>query len=662
MTVYSFIQEAPTPPSPPSTTGPTTAIAEVYRQRVADFGAQAAAYDRRWNQVANLRLLLSVAAFAALGVAIWRGPLWLFWLAGVLALSFVVAIVYHERLKWQRERYATLQALNAEGLQRLQRDWNALPVQAVIPYHEYSSLQRLQRDWNALPLRQPPTTAATPAIATDLDLLGHGSLLHLLNSTGEAGGQRTLQDWLLHPAPPATIQQRQTAVAELAPLIDFRDQLALAGRRIGTEHTHYEQLLAWAESPLWLRTQPRLLWLTRLLTLITVGTGVAQMALQTTSALWLLLLAINGLLTLACRRQLSSVFDLLMARQQAVRAYGDLFNLVVEQPVTAPLLQQIQQSLAASERRAGDWLYRLSVLMAFTDLRKSVLYLPIQIITLGGFHLIWLLEGWQAQVGTRLRTWLQALSEYEALAALATLHYDHPDWVFPSFSTLDAPLQAQGIGHPLLPDDTRVPNDVTVGPVGQFVLVTGSNMSGKSTLLRAVGVNVVLAQAGAPVCATHMRLPPLMLATSIRVQDSLLQGVSYFMAEIMRLKQVIDLAQATRASGERVTLFLLDEILHGTNTTERQIAARQIIRHLLQQEALGMVSTHDLTLANSPDLEAHSHKVYFTETVTERDGQPVMSFDYQLRPGIAPSTNALMLMKLMGLPTPEDPLGTEGQG
>ncbi len=639
MIVYSFIQEAPTPPSsPPSTTGPTTAIAEVYRRRVADFGAQAAAYDRRWNQVANLRLLLSVAAFAALGVAIWRGPLWLFWLVGTLALSFVVAIVYHERLKWWRERYTTLQALNAEGL------------------------QRLQRDWNALPLRQPSTTAATPAIATDLDLLGHGSLLHLLNSTGDAGGQRTLQDWLLHPAAPATVQQRQMAVAELAPLIDFRDQLALAGRRIGTEHTHYEQLLAWAESPLWLRTQPRLLWLTRLLTLITVGTGVAQLALQTTSALWLLLLAINGLLTLACRRQLSSVFDLLMARQQVVRAYGDLFNLVAEQPVIAPLLQQIQQSLAASERRAGDWLYRLSVLIAFTDLRKSVLYLPIQIITLGGFHLIWLLEGWQAQVGTRLRTWLQALSEYEALAALATLHYDHPDWIFPSFSTLDAPLRAQGIGHPLLPDDTRVPNDVTVGPVGQFVLVTGSNMSGKSTLLRAVGVNVVLAQAGAPVCATHMRLPPLMLATSIRVQDSLLQGVSYFMAEIMRLKQVIDLAQATRSSGERVTLFLLDEILHGTNTTERQIAARQIIRHLLYQGALGMVSTHDLTLANSPDLEAHSHKVYFTEIVTERDGQPVMSFDYRLRPGIAPSTNALMLMKLMGLPTPEDGLSAEGQG
>ncbi|PLS79512.1 MAG: hypothetical protein CYG59_12810 [Chloroflexi bacterium] len=186
------------------------------------------------------------------------------------------------------------------------------------------------------------------------------------------------------------------------------------------------------------------------------------------------------------------------------------------------------------------------------------------------------------------------------------------------------------------------------------MLVTGSNMSGKSTLLRAVGLSVVLAQAGGPVCAGDLQLPPITLATSMRVQDSLERGVSYFMAEIQRLKAVVDLAEQTRAAGQRTLLYLLDEILHGTNTGERQIAARRIIRHLLNQGALGAVSTHDLALGDAPELAAAAQLVHFTETFARGPEGPVMHFDYRLRPGIATSTNALKLMELVGLPLDAD--------
>jgi DNA mismatch repair ATPase MutS len=234
--------------------------------------------------------------------------------------------------------------------------------------------------------------------------------------------------------------------------------------------------------------------------------------------------------------------------------------------------------------------------------------------------------------------------------------------VFPDVDPSARLLLTRSMGHPLLPPAERVDNDVEVGPSGTFLLVTGSNMSGKSTLLRAIGVNLVLAGAGAPVCAASFRTPPLTLWTSMRVQDSLERGVSYFMAELQRLKQVVDAARAAadpwavdgrdgnrREAGGRRFFYLLDEILQGTNTAERQIAARRIVSYLVESGAIGAVSTHDLTLAEAPALAAHARMVHFTESIVAGDDGPMMTFDYKLRPGIATSTNALRLMQIVGL-------------
>jgi DNA mismatch repair ATPase MutS len=309
--------------------------------------------------------------------------------------------------------------------------------------------------------------------------------------------------------------------------------------------------------------------------------------------------------------------------------------------------------------------------MALADLRGWMFFYPIQLATLWNVHVLWLLERWQRTAGIRARVWLDALGDFEALAALATLSHDNPSWIFPELydplaqrqgvngaepsteprAALARSMEAVDLGHPLLPPSARVGNDVAIGPPGTFLLVTGSNMSGKSTLLRAIGVNVVLAQAGGPVCAAALRLPPLALASSMRVQDSLEQGVSYFMAELQRLKEVIDTARHVSETSERTPLFLLDEILHGTNTTERQVAARRIILHLLSLGATGAVSTHDLSLADAPEFAAVSRLVHFTEQFTRGEDGLSMTFDYQLRPGIATSTNALKLMEMLGLPS-----------
>jgi DNA mismatch repair ATPase MutS len=203
----------------------------------------------------------------------------------------------------------------------------------------------------------------------------------------------------------------------------------------------------------------------------------------------------------------------------------------------------------------------------------------------------------------------------------------------------------------MLPPATRVDNDVAVGPPGTVLLVTGSNMSGKSTLLRAIGLNTVLALAGGPVCARALRMPVVDLRTSIHIEDSLVRGVSFFMAQLQRMKEIVSAADASSSSNGIRVLYLLDEILQGTNTAERRIAATRVIRHLIDRGAIGAVTTHDLEIATDPALIAAADPVHFTETVEGAGGGATMSFDYLLRPGVATSTNALKLMEIVGLGT-----------
>jgi hypothetical protein len=647
---------------------PREAPDPIYQRRCAEFGRQRDAYSRRSSRNANLSLVLIASALICLGGWLWRGTPALLWVAGLLGAGFVVSFIHHGRVDKTLQRYTELYAINAEGLLRLLRDWDALPLRQPPesrPTHKArSGLGQLFAPFTAAPVTPAAgpadATSDIPSYAADLDLLGHASLQHLLNTPTTSVGQQRLRDWLLTPASHAVARQRQPAVDELAPLNDLRDEFALRGRLMGAAQERaferpYEGFLRWAEAAPWLAQRDWLLWLARILPLVTLGLYLAQQIGLIHYPLWLIGVGVGVIVTATIGRTVDAKIDTVAERQTVFATYAELFKLLGDQPFATSALRQLQRDLSANNVRADQQMARLGRLMALADLRSWMFFYPIQLVTLWNVHVLWLLERWQRAAGARARVWLAALGDFEALAALATLAHDNPSWIFPELVEEPAPrLSARGLGHPLLAPAVCVGNDVTLGPPGTFLLVTGSNMSGKSTLLRAIGMNVVLAQAGGPVCAAALRVPPLALASSMRVQDSLEQGVSHFMAELQRLKEVVDIAQRVGQAGERTPLFLLDEILHGTNTTERQIAARRIILHLLSLGATGAVSTHDLALADAPQFAIISQPVHFTEQFTRGTDGLAMTFDYRLRPGIATSTNALKLMEMIGLPTEDD--------
>jgi DNA mismatch repair ATPase MutS len=286
-----------------------------------------------------------------------------------------------------------------------------------------------------------------------------------------------------------------------------------------------------------------------------------------------------------------------------------------------------------------------------SELRHSSIGGLFQVLLLWDFHVLAALERWRSRSGSHAREWLKGLGEVEALSALAGLAHDNPEWSFPEM----CPEQLAGIvgtdvGHPLLRGDKRVVNDIELGPARTFLLVTGSNMSGKSTLLRAIGLNVVMAQAGGVVCASRFRMPTVRLFTSMRIRDSIEHGVSYFMAGLVRLRSIVTAARA-HSVDDGAFLYLLDEVLQGTNSAERHVAVCRIVGELISLDTLGAVTTHDLALADAEELKQACRPVHFTETIeVGGDGAAAgMSFDYRLRPGVATSTNALRLLELMGI-------------
>jgi hypothetical protein len=598
-----------------------------YTERVSRFAASRDAYASRWGAVANLRLLVFVVALACAGIGWWRGLPWLTWLGGGAGAAFIGLVAYHQQLGGLRRRFTVLHDLNAEGLLRLRRAWDDLPLRRAAP-------------------PDPPDPTAF-----DLDLLGGASLQHLLSTPQTPVGQATLQGWLLRPAEPATIRRRQVAVAELALAIELRDEIALLGHLAAEGQAAYERFTAWAAGPHSPLGRPAIRALTVGSPMLLVIGAAAQAAGLAPYPLWLPFLALNIILSIVLGAYTLEPLAQLYDRHDLLAAYSRLLGLAVGAPTTAPELRRLQGELTAGGLRADAQLRRLSRIATLAEYSRSILYPLLQFGLLWSFQVIALAEAWRRVSGPRLGPWLSAVGELEAIAALGALAHDHPAWVFPEIVEGAPPaIVARGLGHPLLPPNSCVVNDVQIGPPGGFLLITGSNMSGKSTLLRAVGVNVVLAQAGGPVCAAELRLPPIALATSMRVQDSLSQGVSYFMAELHRLRAIVDAAETARAAGGPTICYLLDEILHGTNSAERQIAARRVIRHLVSLGAIGAVSTHDLTLADDDAIAGEARLAHFREQIVEEAGAMTMRFDYTLRPGLATTTNALRLMEIVGLP------------
>ena len=554
--------------------------------------------------------------------------------AFALTTAFVAQVAVHRRVRRTERWEGALAAVAREGLLRLERDWDAL--EEALPPAE----------------RAPEKPAREHAYSRDLGVTGRASLVRLAGPVTSERGRALLREWLLAPAAPDVATARQSAVRELAPDADFRARFAARGRLDGPEALDgLERFFAWAESADGGTSRPALLVAAWLLPPLLLTGLVGYFALA-----WLPWWIVPALLQLEILRRNRRGMERTLTESAAggppLRALVPQLDLVGRQAWTDPLLLRIGDRLGHGDDAAHRHLGRLSRRLDTVESRRNAFYAMLAPVLMLDVHLCAALDRWRSEHGRSVRDWLEALGEWEALAALATLAHDHPSWCDPVFVTEGSgELRAQALGHPLLPPEACVRNDVDVGPPGTFLLVTGSNMSGKSTLLRAIGANVVLAAAGGPACASALTLPPLRVHTSMRVEDSLAEGISLFMAELLRIKSVVAAADRAAADGARV-LFLLDEILHGTNTAERRIAARGVVRHLLATGAIGAVSTHDLALAEVPDLARAARAVHFREEVRGRDSAeagPLLTFDYRLREGIATTRNALKLLEAVGL-------------
>ena len=619
-----------------------------YRRLAADAARDEAAHAVRSRRVSRIRLVLFLGAT---GLLIWgtlgrtetSRPLVMAALAGYL--GFAAAVFRHARIEADRARAAARRECAEISLARMARQWDRLP---------------------AVDVRDTGASGLDAARASDLDLDGAASIMSLVGSLTSVAGQRVLRGWLNGvPEPLDVIHARQQAARALARSADFREAFTTETRLYMSRRDDArarERFLEWAEgnpsafSRPWVRIALRL-WTAAILTCVAAAV-FGGAAAQSWSWLWAPLALGAFAFSVVSAKWVHAELDAASIGPSALANIVELVRLAESLPAHSISLDAIRARLARPSSAANA----LSVIgrrVSWSELRTApVLHLPVQALTLWDFHVLFALDDWRAAHGRHAREWWDALAELDAFVALGTLAHDEPAWSFPLIEDAPAPgIKGQAVGHPLLAETQRVPNDVAVGPPGTVLLVTGSNMAGKSTLLRAIGTNVMLANAGAPTCAAHLTLTRLAIATSLRTGDSLAQGVSGYMAGLVRLKEVVDeVDRATRARAESpggtepAVLYLLDEILGGTNSEERRIAVREIAQHLLDSHAIGAMTTHDLALADEPALQRAAVRVHFRETVEPGDsGEARMTFDYVLRPGLASSTNALALLRAIGL-------------
>ena len=603
-----------------------------YEAHLEDLRALQSQLDRRHRALGRVNLISALAAVAVIIWAIDSRSLLILW-SLVPGAAFAISETVHTRVLRSLHRCARAIGFYERGLARLCNHWMGTGetgehfLDATHPY------------------------------ARDLDLFGTGSMFELLCTTRTRAGDETLARWLLAPAPVDEIHRRHEAISELRLRTRLREDMAVLGEDIRSL-VQPEALTTWAETPPVLRP------------------GVARILAAVLAAVWLFSLAawaawgwwelavissffnflVNSRFSERVRRVLPALGAHSAAAADLSRRAGpsvesvarDLGVLAVvlkrveEEEFSSPKLAELRSALAVEGVVPSRAIARLGRLMDYLESRRNQFVAVLNPFVFWDLQLAFAVEGWRKKFGSSVGRWLAAVGEVEALCALAGYAYEHPADVFPEFvSSGQAWFQAEGLAHPLIPEEKAVRNDLTLGGALRLMIISGPNMAGKSTLIRAVGINAVLAQCGAPVRARRLVLSPLAVAASICVLDSLQGGVSRFYAEITRLKTITEMTD-----GPLPVLFLLDELLNGTNSHDRRIGAEGLVRSLLQRGAIGLVTTHDLALAQMVDqLGPQAANFHFQDHL--EDGQ--LRFDYKLTPGVVQTSNALKLMRSIGL-------------
>jgi hypothetical protein len=600
----------------------------VYRRLLDERRADIAWRERRHRTLAYSRLAAVTGAAAVVWLAL-AGQLSIVWVTLPIAVFAVLAVI-HDQLLRVLERRRRAQRFFERALARLDGRWAGTgePGDRYLdPAHPY---------------------------ARDLDLFGPGSLFELLSTARTHIGEDTLARWLLAPADPATVRARQEAVDELRPRVDLREDLAVLAEesRTGVDPV---SLAAWGEAPALLE-RGRLHAAAWALTALGV-VGASALAVYVLSLLgavaisepvsillrdvFLAVLAVNATFLYRVHKRIAPVVTAVEEAAHELKLLSEVLVRLERESFHSPLLTALGASLNTEGAPPSKRIGRLNRLMELLDSRDHLLVRLAEPFVLWTTHLAFAVEAWRRHSGPVVRRWLTATGEMEALCSLASHAFEHPEDPFPELGGEGAFLEAAGIGHPLIEEGRVVRNDVSIGAGPRVLVVSGSNMSGKSTLLRTLGVNAVLAQAGAPVRARRLRMSPLAVGASIRVTDSLQGGVSRFYVEIVRLRQILD-----ATVGPLPVLFLIDEFLQGTNSHDRRIGAEALVRRLVERGAIGLVTTHDLALADiAGALGERAANVHFEDHIEDDR----MVFDYVMRPGVVRKSNAIALMRSVGL-------------
>ncbi len=550
----------------------------------------------------------------------------------VLGVSVVLALLTDKETALTKLILLSPPALFLEILihwrNRMHRAW--LAANRAVRFYE-GRLACLEGRWAGT--GEPGTRFLDPdhPCALDLDLFGAGSLFERLNTARTGAGEETLAAWLRTPATPQEVRDRQTALAELRSQLDWREELALLGAE-GPASDELSALAAWATEAAAPRAARAAVWV---LTALTLGAFAGAWFLGTGPVPLLIALLLEGVLAWQLRPIVREVTGALVGKAADLRLLAAILTRLEGARFSAPRLRQITAALQGQGQPASRAVLRLARLADRLNLAPLVFFL------LGTTRTALAVVAWRQQWGRDLARWRTAVGEFEALVALATYAFENPADPFPELVADGPCFEAEELGHPLLPPDRCVRNDLSLTGDLRLLVVSGSNMAGKSTLLRSVGVNAVLAQAGAPVRAGRLRLSACVVGATLRVQDSLQAGRSRFYAEILRVRQLLKLA-----GGTPPLLFVLDELFQGTNSHDRRIGAEAVVRSLIDAGALGLITTHDLALTEIADLLGpRAANVHFED---QFEGG-LMTFDYRLRPGVVPRSNALALMRAVGI-------------
>ena len=610
-----------------------TEILRSLENRVSECNSRIGTLSSQCNRMSRFR---GMAFFAALTLFIFGFNdddygLVFHLLGAVASVGFVYLVSVHDQLERKIIRLKHRRKINQNLIAKKKRDWSKLYEPQIEIPNQFA------------------------AMSNDLDLFGKASLFQMLSRSNTLRGKEILRDWMLYPAQHEETSARQEAVKKLSNETEFMEQFDLHGRMLASSDAGPAAFVEWAASEDWQTGRGWLVRLVQALTainVIVVLLGVTRILSPEVAFIGfgvgvVVSLFVNVLFT----GSVHEIFNQVDSRSSDIIHYQGLFGAIEQCPCSSVWIDQVKEQMRKTPGEPIELLNKLMRIMWFANLRRSalfgVIHIAIQLVFLLDFHTLVVLEKWKRKYGGKVKDWFESVGKMEAITSLATVSYLQPNWVFPS-STTEPVFTASKIGHPLLTDDSCVQNDVQIGPAGKFLLVTGSNMSGKSTLLRSVGTNAILAQMGAPVCATALELPHMIVATSMRVQDSLDDGVSFFMAELKQLKTIVDASDRLTGSNQ-LLLFLLDEILQGTNSVERHVAVARVIHRLVSNGAIGAVSTHDLELGTHDNLADLCDIVHFRETISGDDDDGQMTFDYKMRSGLAETTNALKLLKLVGL-------------